>query len=186
MYKRLKEAFNCLNKEYRNNHFSPIIEDDFLARIYYHILKHNKELNSKIFLKTRIFQNIPQLRKNKYDLVVGERIENRNEVYVEPDLVAEFKIFPVGFSSSILSKRRNQSAEDISKLNDIFTYSHNKTCLVFCFFDVIGWLKGSNQIDNNTRLEKLIEFRDSINSSIKILGISAINKDDKRTQIIEF
>jgi len=50
MYNRLKEAFNCLNKEYRNNHFSPIIEDDFLARIYYHILKHNKELNSKIFL----------------------------------------------------------------------------------------------------------------------------------------
>ena len=184
MFNKLKQAFSYVKIEYKENSFNPILEDDVIARIYYHLLNNNEELKAKIFIKTRVLLNIPHLNtRNKYDLVIGKRISELNKVYVEPELVSEFKIFPIGFSPQQRSKRRYHPNQDITKLSEIEIH-YRKIDLSFCFFDAIGWLNGFNQGDSLTRLEKLINFRNSINSSIRIIGILAKDKNDKNPELI--
>lgn len=179
MFNKLKQAFNCIRIEYKENSFNPILEDDVIARIYYHLLNNNKELKAKIFIKTRIRFLDPH---NKFDLVIGKRISELNKVYVEPKLVSEFKIFPIGFNSNQLSRRRHQPKEDITKLSEIGKH-YKKIDLSFCFFDAIRWLNGRNLGDSLTRFRKLIDFRNSTNSAIRIIGILAEDKKDKNPKL---
>lgn len=186
MYSKLKNALKSLNQEYKTGLFDPILEDDVVTRIYHRILSNNGSLRTKVFVKTRILLNIPELRpNNKYDLVIGKRKSDRNKVWVEPKLVSEFKVFPVGFGPQQLSRRRNHAIEDIKKLDEISRYCKKQVKLVLCLFDSIGWLKGFNRGDNITRLQKLVNFRNRTNRSIKIIGVLATDKNPRNAKFEE-
>lgn len=182
MFNKLKRAFELIEAEYKENSFSPIVEDDIVARIYYHLLNNNIALKNKIFMKTRICGFDPH---RKYDLVIGKRVSQLDKVSVEPKLVSEFKIFVIGFDRNQLSKRRHQSIEDIKKLSEIGKH-YKKSDLIFCFFDAIGWLNGCNRADSEARLRKLIKFRNKVNSSIRIIGILAKDRNDKNPKLESF
>ncbi|GAB6181732.1 hypothetical protein JCM14036_30510 [Desulfotomaculum defluvii] len=179
MLDKLNQAFNNLKNECEKGIFNPILEDDFVARIYHHLLTDNKELLNKLFVKTRILKDIEVLpSNNKYDLVIGERVSTNGTVYVKPCLVAEFKIFPEGFSPQQRSKRRDHVIEDINKLNAV-NKAFNKPCVyVICLFDAVGWLLGYNQNDEKRRLQRFIEYRDKVNTSIKIIGVIAVDSNN--------
>jgi hypothetical protein len=153
-YPKIRNAFEDLMHECNTDPpacFQPILEDDFLGRIYYHFLVKNTNARYKIYLKTRILSD----PKRKYDLVIGnktpEEPTKKDRVYVKPELIAEFKIYPHGFTSAQLSKRRKGALEDIEKLGNLEIIGEK----VICLFDQRGWLRGRNKNSYSLRIEEI-------------------------------
>ncbi len=114
MYQNIKNAILKVKGEYESDHFNLVLEDDFLARTYFYLLRENYDLlNKNIFLKTRLIQNTPELKPFKWDLVEGILYEDNIQKYVIPKMVRGFKIYTIGFSAQQLSKRREHATFDI-------------------------------------------------------------------------
>jgi len=177
-YFLIRDAVDKTRQDYNRGSLTVIVEDDFLARVYYHLLSSDFEgLSAKAFIKTRILQDNGRLPKNnKYDLVIGEsriiKLGSRPTKDVKPNLVAEFKVFPVGFSPQQLSKRRKHISDDIEKLAVVASETKGqKPQLVIVFFDEICWLRGRNRDSVHTRIDEIKDKRDQLNEDIRIIGI---------------
>jgi|GEM_PF-2705494 len=180
MLQKVIHVLNCIKDDYKSNRFIPILEDDFVSRFYYYWLKDEFDIyTNKIFVKTRILHNIPELKKrNKYDIVIGNRNIDRTRVYVIPEAVLEFKIFPQGFTASQLSKRRDEVIDDIKKLHAVNMHYKKDVQLFICIFDAFGWLQRYNFNENVTRLEKFCIVKEVLDPKINIVGVSAKDKQN--------
>jgi hypothetical protein len=177
-HKKIKKIIEKVQQDYKSRSFIVVMEDDFLARVYYHLLSENfNGLNTRVFVKTRILQDNTNLPKNKkYDLVIGEAktiyIPKKKVKHVIPIFIGEFKVFPIGFSPQQLSRRRRHIADDIVKLNMVASRTKGQEIeLSILFFDEIGWLNGRNRNSNQSRLKEIIEKRNQVNRKIQLLGI---------------
>ena len=189
MYSFFKNSLLAVTKDCNNGDFSPILEDDFVSRVYFHLLKCNyNKFSRRTYIKTRVLGNINGLNDRcKYDIVIGDVVhDNHTKPYVVPDLISEFKIFPIGFKPQQLSKRRNHVIDDMYKLNEIYRCYKRKVLLLISLFDDISWLEKYNrnlQVNGINRLEHFIAERDKINRNIKILLIR--KNEQNRYELIE-
>lgn len=171
----LVSAFEDIRKELEASKFKLILEADFVSRVYYHLLLKNYErLNNKIYIDTRLREDVfSNNHANKhFDLVIGQYGISHSKVYVEdPKLIAEFKVFPEGFSSQQLSKRRDQVKDDIDKLDELYQIYGDKCKLCICLLDDRKWLNGYNRGETTSRIEGFIRHRDNRNKNIFILVI---------------
>ena len=171
----LSAAFGSIKEELETSKFKLILESDFLSRTYYHLLlKYYAELSSSLFVDTRLKENVlAKTKANKhFDLVVGEYGTQDSKTFVQsPKLIAEFKVFPVGFSAQQLSKRRNHVKKDIDKLHKQYKIYKEACTYCICLLDDRGWLTGKNSEENMNRLNGFIKYRNKVNKKINILTV---------------
>jgi len=172
-YDLLVTAFEDIRDELIASKFKLILEADFVSRVYYHLLlKDYKRLNNKLYIDTRLKEDVFSKKPaNKhFDLVIGQYGTSSKKVYIEdPKLIAEFKVFPEGFSAQQLSKRKDHVKKDIYKLDNLYRFYGDKCKLCICLLDDREWLSGYNRNKSTSRLDGFIHYRDEVNKNISIL-----------------
>jgi hypothetical protein len=183
----LVSVFEDIKSELGASKFKLILEADFVSRVYYHLLlKDYKRLNNKLYIDTRLKEDVfsENYANKHFDLVIGQYGTSLNKVYIQnPKLVAEFKVFPEGFTAGQLSKRRYHVMKDVDKLDDLYQIYGDKCKLCICLLDDINWLSGQNHGKSISRLDGFILHRDEVNKNISIILIRKDGSDNYVVQI---
>jgi len=194
------QALDELCRAYRDKTFVPVLEADIAGYLYYALVKQNGGNASNIHLSGRI--PAKEGKRKYPDLVIGdiwhvsEQVHSyeewarskdakisvpRNEALrmirlkgfrerLKPmtatiEVVIEIKPFLHGFSSQQLHHRLKNTRADLEALATIVSAKIH----ILIIFDELSYLVRASP---KTRLEQLIELRDSLDSDIRIIYAS--------------
>jgi len=200
------QALDELCRAYRDKAFVPVLEADIAGYLYYALVKQNGGNASNIHLSGRIPPK--EGKRKYPDLVIGdiwhisEQVHSyeewarskdakisvpRNEAlrmirlkgfqeHLKPmtatiEVVIEIKPFLHGFSSQQLHHRLKNTRADLEALATIVSAKIR----ILITFDELGYLVRAS---SKTRLEQLIELRDSLDSDIRIVYASCTASHD--------
>lgn len=88
-FELLDSSLQDLCRDFNGQVFFPLLEADVAAYLYHRLLENGCPLK-QLFVETRVC-DVPDERRRKYDLVVGNA--NLEQACVEPVLIAEIKCF---------------------------------------------------------------------------------------------
>jgi hypothetical protein len=194
------QALNELCRAYRDKTFEPVLEADIAGYLYYILVKQNAGNSSSIHLSGRI--PAKEGKRKYPDLVIGDvwHISEQARAYeqwvqsedtkisvprsqalimvrskgfqerLKPmtatvEVAIEIKPFLRGFSSQQLWQRLKNTRADLEAL----ATRVSAKVRILIIFDELGYLVKASL---KTRLEQLIELRDSLNSDIRIVYAS--------------
>jgi len=197
----ITKALDKLCRAYQNKDFTPILEADIAGYLYYILVKQNAGDSSNIHLSGRI--PAKEGKKKYPDLVIGDvwQISEQVRSYEEwiqsedtkisvpksqalimvqskgfqerlkpmtatVEVAIEIKPFLRGFSNQQLWHRQKNTRADLEAL----ATRVSAKVRILLTFDEVGYLTRASP---KTRLNQLIELRDSLDPEIRIVYISA-------------
>jgi hypothetical protein len=199
------QALEELCKAYQNNTFIPVLEADIAGYLYYVLVKKSAGDSSRIHLSGRI--STSEGKRKYPDLVIGDvwNISQQMRSYGELvqsdnlkismlksealkmvqskgfrerlkpftatiEVAVEIKPFLKGFSSQQLWHRLKNAREDLEAL----AIRVSAKVRMLLTFDDVGYLMRPSP---KTRLNQLIELRDSLDPGIRIVYIDGYSSD---------
>ena len=158
----LRHVLESLCCDYNSKAFLPILEADVAAYLYHLWISKFGEAVS-LHLDTRVYQK----PKSRYDFVVGKiDYDVGKPCITKPELVAELKAFPYGFTDQQHRVHYfHVINDDLPKLQFIRNPTDSRYEILF---DEDDYLRG---FDNNTqcsRLDRLVKRRNDLDPKIAI------------------
>lgn len=164
----IEELLQTLSQDYANGNFVPILEADIVGYLYsLWISKFGSA--SGVHLDTRICA-IPDKR---FDFVIGEvDYHHKRPCIAKPELVIEVKSFPFGFTDQQHRVHYYHVIEDDTpKLANMKEPLDNRYILLF---DEDDYLKGFDTLSKTSRISRIMQVRDELDSRIKIVHVRKI------------
>lgn len=163
MLNKLQLVLETLCRDYNNKTFLPILEADIAAYLYYLWVSEFKEATN-LHLDTRVYQK----PDSRFDFVVGKIEYGAGKPCItQPELVAELKAFPHGFTDQQHRVHYfHVINDDLPKLASI---SNPKDFRYEILFDERNYLRGFDRNDNSLRIERLIQRRNELDQKIAIV-----------------
>ena len=166
----IEELLQTLSQDYTNGDFVPILEADIVGYLYHlWILKFGSA--SRVHIDTRICAN-PDKR---FDFVIGEvDYHHKRPCIGKPEFIIEVKSFPFGFIDQQHRVHYYHVIEDdIPKLANMKEPPDNRYILLF---DEDDYLKGFDTLSKTSRISRIMQVRDELDSRIKTVHVKKIGK----------
>jgi hypothetical protein len=167
----IKQMLETLTKDYGDGSFKPILEADVVGYLFY--LWVSKTFNaSRVHLDTRICG----ITDKRFDFVVGDVYYPTADkpCTTNPELIIEVKSFPIGFTDQQHRVHYYHVLEDdIPKVAKARVPLKGRYVLLF---DEADYLKGFDKVKNTTRLSRIIETRNELDSNVKIIHLKRTAK----------
>ena len=159
----LKQALENLCHDYNVGTFVPILEADVAAYLYHlWILESGKASN--VHLDTRIHQR----QRSFFDFVTG-RIDYgvAKPCISNPELIAEIKAFPIGFTHQQNRRHYFQVIErDLPKLASVTNPQDSRFEILF---NENNYLGGNDVKNSSSRMAYIIKTRDTLDGKIRVV-----------------
>ena len=166
----IEELLQKLSLDYTNGNFVPILEADIVGYLY-HLWISNFGSASRVHIDTRVCAS-PDRR---FDFVIGEvNYHHKRPCVGEPELVIEVKSFPFGFTDQQHRVHyRHVIEDDIPKLANMKEPTDNRYILLF---DEDDYLKRFDTASKTSRISRIMQVRDELDSRIKIVHVKKIGE----------
>lgn len=160
---RLKQVIENLCQDYDDKTFIPILESDVVAYLYHLWITRFGEA-SNLHLDTRVYEKLD----SKFDFVVGKVDYGAGRpCMTKPELVAELKAFPYGFSDQQHRVHYlHVIKDDLPKLHSLKIPVDSRYEILF---DEDDYLQGFDSNTQSPRIDRLIKRRNELDTKITIL-----------------
>lgn len=169
----IKQTLRLLCEKYNSRAFVPILESDVVAFMYHLSISHFEDA-SQIHLETRVCQIVDK----KFDFVVGAvNFEFGRPCIDRPELVAEVKAFPYGFTDQQHRVHYYHVIDDdLPKLQSLKRFVDLRYMILF---DEDDYLRGLDTKAQSSRLGRLKELRNELDPEIMMIHLKkSVNKLD--------
>jgi len=168
--RKLALVLENLCRDYNSKSFLPILEADVAAYMYHLWVSQFGEA-ANLHLETRIYQK----SDCKFDFVVGKiDYDTAKPCIIKPELVAELKSFPYGFTCQQHRVHYfHVLDDDLPKLQSVKDPQENRYEILF---DEDDYLKGYDNNSNSTRIERLNKLRDELDQKISLVYLRKMAK----------
>jgi hypothetical protein len=162
MIDRLSQVLELLCRDYNVKSFVPILEADVVAYMEHLWISQFGEAE-KLHLDTRVYQKLD----SRFDFVLGQVDYSAGKTCItRPELVAELKAFPYGFSDQQHRVHYFHVIEDdLPKLQSL-TNPGDSRCEIL--FDEDDYLQGYDNAAQTSRIERLIKRRAELDARVRI------------------
>jgi len=163
MLDKLQRVLGTLCRDYNDKTFLPILEADVAAYLFYLWVSEFGEAKD-LHLDTRVYQKL----ESRFDFVVGKIEYGAGRPCItKPELVAELKAFPYGFTNEQHSVHYSDVIErDLPKLQSIKNPANFRYEILF---DEDDYLRGFDRKSNGLRIERVIKRRDELDRKIVVV-----------------
>jgi len=156
----IKQILESLCRDYNAKMFAPILEADIAAYMY-HLWIVQFGNAATLHLDTRVYQKLD----SKFDFVVGKLDYGAGKPCItQPELVAELKAFPYGFSDQQHRVHYFHVVDDdLPKLQCLKSPVNSRYEILF---DEDDYLRGLDKNSQSSRIERLIKRRNELDREI--------------------
>jgi len=167
---QLAHVMENLCRDYNAKVFVPILESDVMAYVYHLWISQFGGANT-LHLDTRVYQKLD----SRFGFVVGIIDYGAGKPCItRPELVAELKAFPYGFSDQQHRVHYFHVIEDdLPKLQSLKSPEDSRYEILF---DEDNYLRGFDNNAKAVRLERLIQRRDELDSRILMILLRKTTK----------
>jgi len=166
----VKQLMELLCLGYNKKAFVPILESDIVAYMYHLWITRFGEVHN-VHLDTRLCQKLD----SKFDFVIGDVDRNHEKPCIgKPKLVAEVKAFPYGFTDQ---QHRVHYYHVINKdLPKLQTLADPPDSRYMILFDEDDYLRGFDKATQSSRLERLTNHRNELDTQIVMVHLKKTEK----------
>jgi len=167
----IRQILELLCRDYNTKMFAPILEADIAAYMY-HLWVVQFGNAATIHLDTRVYQKLD----SRFDFVVGKLDYGAGKPCItQPELVAELKAFPYGFSDQQHRVHYFHVVDDdLPKLQSLKSPVNFRYEILF---DEDDYLRGTDMNAQSSRIERIIKRRNELDRAIILVHFKKTVKD---------